>query len=268
MFIYHARQRSKFSISYHMQSRHSPRTKQIDLGFQWFSQLILWFPGCPSMDLKDQQVTTWIRHRRLKIDIEKNSLLFGRSRFLPNHHYLQANTAFRLRKVLSVSCGIDMGEICQLALGHLHPQVRQIFRKGSDCRLARSADVIDSTDGLIELPIWSRYGLLEMPCLGQGWIGRKPSGVVKLRSTFLWERWLVISSFLTLQDYSTGIQWLVSEAALQSSISMQGALKAASSVGTAGKSTSKLHPFAAEWTNGVWINLWFSQRDHGFPWRN
>ena len=103
MFIYHARQRSKFSISYHMQSRHSPRTKQIDLGFQWFSQLILWFPGCPSMDLKDQQVTTWIRHRRLKIDIEKNSLLFGRSRFLPNHHYLQANTRLSIAQgVVSV----------------------------------------------------------------------------------------------------------------------------------------------------------------------
>lgn len=123
--------RSKFSMSYHVQSRHSPRTKQIDHNRPGFSMPFIAYSLVPRMstDLKDQ-----CDH------------LIGQGP-PPSHHFLQA---FHARSKVFVSCGIDMGEICQLALGHLHPQVRQTFRKCSDCdvffRFARSANVIDSTD--------------------------------------------------------------------------------------------------------------------------
>ena len=140
MFMYHARQRSKFSMSYHVQSRHSPRTKQIDLGFQCFSGLILWFPGCPSMDLKDQcgdhlDQTSAAQNRyfrRVLCCLESQgfypTIIFYKQTpqvMVPAQHiifYKQTPQA-RLCKVF-VSCGIDMGEICQLVVGHLHPQVR------------------------------------------------------------------------------------------------------------------------------------------------
>jgi len=59
------------------------------------------------------------------------------------------------QQVLSVSCGIDMGEICQLALGHLHPQVwiagnamfgaRRLCKAASQCKASHvfvSPDVL------------------------------------------------------------------------------------------------------------------------------
>lgn len=159
MFIYHARQRSKFSISYHVQSRHSPR---IDLGFQCFSRLTLWFPGCPSIHLKDQQVTTWIRHR-----------------WLQNRYWEEFFAVWKVKVFTRPSFStskhraFDCARCCQCPAASTW---ERFVSWPLDTCTRRSTDVIDLTDGLIELPIWSRYGLLEMPCLGQGWIRAKAFG--------------------------------------------------------------------------------------------
>ncbi len=105
----------------HVQSRHLPRNKQIDLGFHGYSLV----PRRSTMYLRDQCVYhLLIRHRLQNAYWEEFFDVVWTVKKVPGHHFLQA---FRARSKVFVSCGIDMGEICQLALGRLHPQVRRMW---------------------------------------------------------------------------------------------------------------------------------------------